>query len=142
MIEIDALTTTVSNNRYPLTRRGYGYLEDISSGQQYTSLPYDYAFYGEQLRIYPIPNGAYACRISAHVRLTLTSTASGSVAWTNEAEGLIRRHAKKLLIAEVIRPDDMTEVGALESLEARELASLNRRSAKLLSSRTFKPTQF
>ena len=142
LIEIDAVTTTVSNNRYPLTRRGYDYLEEISTGQQYTSLPYDYAFYGEQLRIYPIPNGAYPCRISGHIRLSLTSTASGSIAWMNEAQDLIRLHAKKRLIAEVIRPDDLSELATLEALETNELASLARRSTKALASGRFRSTYF
>lgn len=104
LLMIDTATVTLNNNRYRLNYRTYQYLERISIGTQYTSLPIDFAYYQQQIRIYPIPNQGMPIRISAVIPASTTlSATSDTNVWVNEAELMIRARAKADLYLNVIR---------------------------------------
>jgi hypothetical protein len=108
-IEIDSITCTVSSFPYPLTPRTQQWFDlNQSLPTQYTGQPDSYTIYGNQLRLFPIPDsagsgvgGAYPIRISCHARLgpnPLTADADTN-AWMTEGEMLIREEAKAILYA-------------------------------------------
>ena len=72
--KIDKIHILVNSNRYTLYARTWQYLEEISVNPAVvTSIPIDYAYFAEQIRIYPIPDGAYPLTFNANQRLTALS---------------------------------------------------------------------
>lgn len=140
LVEIDEVVVTVSNNRYYLTPRTYDYLERISTGQQYTSTPNDYAYYAQKLRVYPIPVEAYPIRISGVQRLDTLSATTDTNAWMTDAEELIRARAKKDLFANVIRNPEEAVVQA--NLERDAYRILREESNSRQAGAGISPTYF
>lgn len=107
VMEIDSVTNTVSDFPYPLSERTQQWFDKFQSlPTQYTGQPDSYGIYGNQLRLFPIPDGAgpetggaYPIHISALARLgpnPLVSNADTN-GWMTEGELLIRNQAKVLL---------------------------------------------
>lgn len=123
LLDIDSMKCTVSGNTYMLTRRPHSMLEDwdVSS---FGGDPTDFAYYGQQLRLYPTPNAVRTITFSAHVRLTALSADADSNAWTKreDAEALIRHTALADLYANKIRNMDKATVA--EGQAARCLSYL------------------
>jgi hypothetical protein len=94
MARLDSVTVLVSGNRYTLTARTEKYLEDVSVNPSVTGQPVDYAYFGEQLRLYPIPDNAYPITLSGTQRFAPLVNPGDSNAWTLDAEALIRCEAK------------------------------------------------
>ena len=106
--KIDKLHILVNNNRYTIYQRTWQYLEDISVNPSVvTSLPVDYAYFAEQIRLYPIPDGAYPITINANQRLTALSADGDANAWTQDGFDLIRAQAKLILAQEVLHDTDL-----------------------------------
>ena len=101
------LHVLISGNRYPLKSRTWDYFEDTSVNPSVTGQPTDYAYMAEQLRFYPIPDGAYPVTVSATNRITNLSANADSNVWTQDAYDLIRSQAKLILAEEVLFDDDL-----------------------------------
>lgn len=67
--------------------------------------PTVYTYVDGTLILWPTPVTAYTIRPHMHYRLPMLSADSDSTAWCNEAEGLIRAHAKMILYANLIEDD-------------------------------------
>ena len=94
LLDIDFIKATVNGSTYEVLPKPYAELERKQSLSTITGYPGEYAYYGQSLRLYPIPNGAYSTRISALVRLTALASDSDSNAWTTEADARDRHHAR------------------------------------------------
>lgn len=101
------LHVLISNNRYPLKPRTWDYIEDTSVNPQVVGQPVDYAYLGEQLRFYPIPDNAYPITVAATQRLTNLVVDTDANVWTQDAFDLIRSEAKLILAREVLSDDDL-----------------------------------
>src|SRR5579885_3248217 len=101
------LHVLISSNRYPLSKRTWEYLDDTSVNPNVTGQPIDYAYFNAQIRLYPIPDGAYPITCSATKRLSALSANSDSNAWTQDAYDLIRSEAKLILAREVLHDDEL-----------------------------------
>ena len=55
---IYSLHLLVNATRRPMTLQPWQYLEDISSTPAGRGQPFDWAYFGRQIRLYPIPDGA------------------------------------------------------------------------------------
>jgi hypothetical protein len=72
---IKSLRVLISNNRYPLIERDANYMNDVSVNPDNTGQPTDYTFDANQMRLYPIPNGAYPMGLTGTQRFsTLSAT--------------------------------------------------------------------
>lgn len=109
LLEIDSFVVTANSDTYPLTSRTYEWTEDTFTITSITGQPTDYAYYGQTLRLYPTPDDAYSCRISAVVRLTALSSDSDSNAWTKaaDAQDLIRAETERRIYMFVIKDPDL-----------------------------------
>lgn len=97
------LRVLVYGQRYTLTKRHWGYLEDVSVNPSVTSsYPSDWAYFAETLRLYPIPSQALPMQGSFDQRLTALSGDTDSNVWTQDAYDLIRSEAKLILAQEVL----------------------------------------
>jgi len=105
MAHIDKLSILVSGNRYFLIGRTEQYMEDVSINPSVTGVPIEYGYYAEQLRFYPIPNGAYPVNVLGTKRQTALSAAGDTNAWTSDAEELIRLTAKRNLYRDTLMDD-------------------------------------
>lgn len=67
--------------------------------------PTAYTYADGQLLLWPVPIAAYTVRPMMHFRLSPLAAPDNGNAWVNEAEQLIRAHAKMLLYANVLEDD-------------------------------------
>lgn len=121
---LEILNGTFNGLRRELTKRPFEYIDEISTiASTSRSQPFDWAYRAQQIRLYPIPDAAYTLTAFNIPRLTALSADADTNAWTNDAEELIRTHAKADLIENVIRGSDME--AEVITLKARERAALN-----------------
>lgn len=104
---IDELTITANGVRYPLNERGWDWIDNISTTTTSISQPTDYCYYGQSIRLYPIPDAVYTIRISGLIRLATLSADSDTNAWMTDGEELIRQRAKWDLAANTLTADDL-----------------------------------
>ena len=114
MAKLNKVTVLVNGNRYTLNPRTADYLEDISVNPAVTSYPFDYAYYAENLRLYPIPSGAYPITLMGTQRLTALSAGTDSNAWTTDAEALIRCEAKMDIYLNVLQQPELAQTMAAQ----------------------------
>ncbi len=99
---INELRILISGNNYTLTKRSWQYLDDMSVSPTNRGQPQDWAYFAEQIRVYPIPDAAYPVTASRTTRPTALSADSDANVWTQDAFDLIRSEAKLILALEVI----------------------------------------
>ena len=104
-----AITCTITNMPYPLTPRTQQWFDRYASlPTQYKGTPDSYGIYGNQLRLYPVPNLVYPINISALARLGPNPVAgdTDSNDWFIEGEMLIREQAKVMLFRFPLKDQD------------------------------------
>lgn len=94
-----------------------------------TGQPNAYALYGSTILLYPTPNDAYYTRVYYTRAIEALSSDDSTNSWTNEAEPLIRTHAKIDLFVNYIRDASGDEIQRLSAQEGMWLAQLQRRSS-------------
>ena len=106
---ITRLRVTANGTRYPLTPRNWGYIDDVSATTVSTGQPIDFAYFAESIRLYPIPDAAYAVALSGTKRFTALSADADTNVWTSDAYDLIRSEAKLILARETIHDDELAK---------------------------------
>lgn len=143
------LHVLVNANRYELTPRSWQYIDGISVNPQNTGEPVDYAVFAEQIRLYPIPNGAYPVTQSGTTRPAALSNDSDANVWTQDAYDLIRSEAKLILAREVLH-DDAMEARMVKAIygnpgvrrERGYLAALKAETMRRATKARVRPTYF
>lgn len=107
--QLDRVTVLVSGNRYTLNPRTAPYLEDVSVNPSVQGQPTDYAYFAEQLRLYPIPDAAYPVSLLGTTRFAALVNVADSNAWTVDAEALIRCEAKMDLYENTLQAPDLAD---------------------------------
>ncbi len=115
----DSVLVTVSSQYEPLTQRGFHEINEKDSGAIYGT-PDQYCFYGNLIRLYPVPDKTYNITLSGDVKLETTATASNS--WTNIANNLIRHKAVKEIYASKLL--DENNAAMAEKQELQEYSKL------------------
>lgn len=137
---VDAMTITISSNRYPLNRRQYREIEAASILATSYGQPQDYAYYARQIRLYPIPDAVYSVRVSFSENTTTLSATTDSSNWTTIGEELIRYRAKWDLLMNVIKnPEEAT---VMKNLEMEAYSQLRFESTENSSSGKIKAMRF
>lgn len=80
--------------------------EWLNSASTGNGRPCAYTYIDNEIRLWPTPAATYTVRPHMHYRLATLSADTDTNAWTNDAEQLIRCHAKLLLYANVIEDTD------------------------------------
>jgi len=141
--EIIRLTGTFYGLRRGLHKRDWEFIDRISTVATSYAQPQDYAYAGESIRLYPIPDAVYPISAFAAPRLTRPAADSDQGVWMNEAEELIRTRAKKLLIANVIRGVDMeAELTLLIDQEQQALNDLTGETTRREATGQIQPVAF
>lgn len=119
ILELDDILTTVSNQPYRLSPRTQQHVNEWQS-TTYQGQPADYTLYGQQLRIWPIPDQVYPLDLMGLARLAPNPlSADGDTnAWMTEGAGIIRGQAKVLLYRDVLRDPDGVALAKQQIAEA------------------------
>jgi|CXWL01.1.fsa_nt_gi hypothetical protein len=139
-LEFDSIVLTANGSRYSLRRTTYDELEDKSTISTATGQPFEYAYYNQQLRLYPIPNSTYGCRVSGVLRFTALSAAGDTNAWTRgaDARDLIRWEAERRIYSAIIKSDEDAARCAANAMY--ELDRLRSETTRRMSSGRTRPT--
>ena len=115
VLEFDAVTLSVGTAHWPLAKVGFVQLEHWNADASSRGQPTHYAYWGQQIRLYPVPDDTYQLRLSGLFKLPTLVADSDESAWTKEAEELIRHRAKFLLYSQYLRDDaNAARAAALE----------------------------
>lgn len=108
---------------------------DASQNGLVTGDPEYFAYYKQQIRLYPIPTAVRTVTMSYHYRLTALSAASDSNAWTDDAEDLIRNRAASEIWDKIVKEyaaADRCRIWEKQALDGlKEETRLRRSSPKL-----------
>lgn len=97
----------ISGNRFPMDKRSWADLEDTSMNPAALGQPDNWAYFAKQIRLYPIPDGAYEIRASRIDRADALTDDGDTNVWTQDAYDLIRSEAKLIIAQEVLFDDDL-----------------------------------
>jgi hypothetical protein len=129
VLKIDTMRCLLSNRWFVMVQRTWAELQWRSSGITQNADPTDFAYYRQQLRIYPIPQAVRTIEVT-YVQAFGVPDDNASNGWTNEGEELIRTHAKADLFENVIRdPAEADRLRVREDQVNKQLASLTRQLA-------------
>lgn len=104
LLEVDYLLATVNSQPYKLCQRTQQWVNEWQySG--HTGQPSDFTLYGQQLRIFPIPDAVYTLDLGGLARLgpNPLSADADTNAWMTDGAALIRAQAKILLYRDLLR---------------------------------------
>lgn len=112
---LDSLIITISGSKEPLDRVSYEEINRKDTGT-ITGYPSEWAYYKNQIRFYPVPNGTYTLTYSYVLSLTeLSDGASNS--WTSDAKDLIRFRTLAELYAIVIKDTENAQIARVAENE-------------------------
>lgn len=123
MVRINAMTVTLGSVKLPVKPLDFTKIDDWQNGAVKT-VPRYFAYYKQNLRLYPIPDAAYTMTLAYVYKLTALSGSSDSNAWTTDAEELIRCHAKADLYENLLKEYDAAD--RMKARAAQIFASLKR----------------
>lgn len=105
LIRIDHLFLPLGNSVFDLDYYEPDQFEYIAANGA-PGKPTCYTYVDSQILLWPVPNAVYTLRPHMHYRLSALSNSTDSNAWCNEAEQLIRTHAKLILYMDVLEDND------------------------------------
>ena len=138
ILELDAVTLTVGSTRWPVTKAGYVEIEawNVDAGSR--GQPTHYSYWGQQIRLYPVPDATYQVRLSGLFKLPALVADTDANAWTNEAEDLVRHRAKSILYSQYLRDDANAARATVLEMAAQERLSAT--TARRLASGDIRPS--
>jgi hypothetical protein len=84
-------------------------MEELSDSSTNTGQPSEYVWYGESLRLYPVPDDVYTIRLAGvFVAAAPAADDEASNPWMTKAERLIRSRAKLELALHVLRDQELS----------------------------------
>ena len=140
--KIDLAVLEESTNDHELIVRDYRELELLQTGGSSTGRPTDYAYIGESLLLYPVPDSSsYSIRLTGHIKVDApASEGEGDNLWMTEAFDLIRSRVMWSLHKRVLHRHD--EAAQYKADEMDELGLLKRQMTAKVSTGTIQPAQF
>lgn len=139
--KLDAVVLELTNNDFPLRQIDGPQLELITDGNASSAQPTHYAYYGQQIGLFPIPNAAFTVRLMGHFTVDgpLTDEEEDNP-WMVEAFELIRARCVREIA--FYKHRDYTLAQAAQVRENEALDALEMETERRLSSRRLMPTEF
>jgi hypothetical protein len=104
IVRIDALFLPQNQSIYPLDRYEPADFEVIAGGMTGGGKPTAYTYVDQAIRLWPAPMAVYTMRLHCFYKLPYPNDGDTN-AWTDDAEELVRAHAKMLLYMDVLEDD-------------------------------------
>lgn len=123
LVKINAMAVTLNGVKVPVKPMDFEIMDGWQNGAV-KALPRYYAYYKQNLRLYPIPDAVYTLTLAYVYKLTALSADGDSNAWTTDAEELIRARASRRLYENVVRNPERALIARTQEMEA--LAALKR----------------
>jgi hypothetical protein len=115
----------------------FEWLQSTSTGN---GRPCAYTYIDSQILVWPLPVAVYPIRPHMHYQLDPLVNDTDSNAWTNDAEKLIRCHAKLLLYANVIEDTDGMQRMSVQIQSYKD--SLDYQTTARMATGKIRPTSF
>jgi hypothetical protein len=134
VLEFDAVTITIAaSDLRTLCQTSWERLEELNADATSEGQPTDFSYWGEQIRLYPVPSDAYTVRVAGLFALTRLSADADTNAWTTRGKGekLIRCRASAIFYGTYLRQADRATPFQNEANAEfdRLIGSLSRREA-------------
>jgi hypothetical protein len=102
---VDVWSEDAAGQRTPLVRMIPSDLETLADNSASRGEPFAFAYFGQRIRLYPIPDAtAYTIRLQlGPYRLTPLSADSDTNAWLSEAYDLVKARAKYILAKDTLK---------------------------------------
>lgn len=102
---VDVWSEDTAGQRTPLVRMMPSDMETLSDNSASRGEPYAFTYFGQRIRLYPIPSSAvYTIRLQlGPYRLTPLSADSDTNAWLSEAYDLVKARAKYILAKDTLK---------------------------------------
>ena len=123
LVKIFTLTVTQNSIKMPVKPISFADIDDAQTGEV-KARPAYYAYFKQNIRLYPIPDAVYTMTMAYVYKLAALSADGDSNAWTTDAEELIRARASRRLYENVVRNTGRAEIARMQEAEA--LAALKR----------------
>lgn len=106
--KIDYVKVYVGTQPYDLRYERPSDMESMSVSGSQIGTPWAYTWYGNQIRLYPVPDQAYTVRIGASYKVAAPATdGEADNPWMTHAERLIRSRAKLELALHVLKDTEL-----------------------------------
>ena len=119
------LTININTNNYPLRPKTFQKMDELYiSAENYTGYPQDYAIFNYQLRLQPVPSGAYKLTMAYKREAEQLSSTSSTNVLIENADDLIIARAGALMSLKILQDQKRsqefraTENDALQMLES------------------------
>ena len=129
ILALDYIFKIIGPNSIALTYTLPKVMEDTSNSGTFSGEPYEYTYYQQKIRLFPVPNSIITIRLGAHIKLAgPTSDVDAANPWIIEGEWLIRSRAKYQIAAHVtldqgmaaaMSPDNGESARAFDWLKGR-----------------------
>lgn len=140
IIQIDRMFFRDATSQWLLEKQEEVDFEWLLGSNAANGRPTDYTFIDGQIYFWPTPAAVYTVRPIMHYRLTPLVADADSSPWCNEAENLIRAHAKMILYSNLIE-DDAGAARMQAQIPALK-AKLDEETTSRLSTGRIRGTQF
>lgn len=138
---IDEAFILISGQYDTMRRVNYAWLEDLADNNTGQGQPYNYAYIGREMRIYPNPDAIYTIRLLGHVKFSAPANdAEADNVWMNEGFELIRSRAKKVFAMHVIEDDALS--ARMDTMERSALGALRESTYRKVEGGMIVPTQW
>lgn len=101
---LDNIDIVIGGNRLPLYQKTYAEISDKQTGNSFGQ-PYEFAIYGSDLYLFPIPNDAYPIILDYLDTLDSISATTSTNAFTTFGEEMIRARARADIEINILRDE-------------------------------------
>lgn len=114
----DLLEVTVNGNPYPIKKISFTEIKYLMSGSSITGYPQNFAEYGGQLWIYPIPNQSLTATLYYQKNYTTLSASSDTNEFLVYAEDLIEARSRWWINSRIIKDYEAADRDSAEESQA------------------------
>ena len=139
IVAIDTLTVIYASVRLPVARRSWERIEEMQTGA-FKGIPTDYAYFGQQFRLFPIPSSVVTLSLAYRQRVAAPVLSTDVGPWMNDAEELIRSAAKRRIFQHVLHIAE--DAALMREAEGEALQALVDETARRIGTGYVRATQF
>jgi hypothetical protein len=139
LVRIDALFVSQNQSTLPLDRYEPADFEMLNNAAAAGGKPTAFTYVDQTIRLWPTPDDVFTLRLHAHFRLPELDDGDTN-AWTDDAEELIRSHAKMLLYMDLLEDD--AGAARMQAKIPFLLGALRAETSARLSSGVIQGTEF
>jgi len=108
LIKLDYANVYVGGTAYTLVPQSPAAMEELSDSATNTGQPSEYVWYGDSLRLYPVPDDVYTIRLAGvFIAAAPATDDEADNPWMTKAERLIRSRAKLELAIHVLQDQEL-----------------------------------